>query len=324
MEKKKSYLLLTVGAIILIASLIYTVIQHNTTYAESLKASDEITALDEKIKAEESKIREALAQELDEGAELTDEQKKSSEIWVNLNAQKAEQKEIKAEKEKGYSFGLAVVFLAVLLTVKGIYNALIGKKRNDKYTIQYLTMTGLMAGLCFIGFFWLKIDIVIPFSTEKSAFHLGNVFCVLGALLLGGYWGGMAGAIGMTIGDFLAGYVTSAPKTFFLKLMIGLIVGFVAHKLLKISKESDNKKLIAKTVLACVAGLGFNVIAEPVVGYFYKTYLLGVPQDLAKTLAKLNVLTTSVNAVVAVIIATVLYRALKPAMKKAGLAQIED
>ena len=42
---------------------------------------------------------------------------------------------------------------------------------------------------------------------------------VLAALLLGGYWGGLAGAVGMTIADLTTSYVTSAPKTFFLKLV---------------------------------------------------------------------------------------------------------
>ena len=41
------------------------------------------------------------------------------------------------------------------------------------------------------------------------------------------------------------------------------------------------------TVLACACGMGFNVVADPLVGYFYKTYLLGVPQDIASALAKM-------------------------------------
>ena len=65
--------------------------------------------------------------------------------------------------------------------------------------------------------------------------------------------------------------------------------------------------------------MAFNIVADPVVGYFYKTYLLGVPQDLAKTLAKIGAITTSVNAVIAVIVASIIYRALRPAMKKLNM-----
>ena len=42
-----------------------------------------------------------------------------------------------------------------------------------------------------------------------------------------GFWGCMAGAVGLSIADLTSAYVTSAPKTFLLKLCIGLITGFV-------------------------------------------------------------------------------------------------
>ncbi|MBR6322608.1 MAG: ECF transporter S component [Lachnospiraceae bacterium] len=182
--------------------------------------------------------------------------------------------------------------------------------------IKILTMTAMMAALCYIAFAFFKIDIPVPGSLEKTAFHLGNTFCVLTALLLGGIWGGLAGAIGMTIADLLSGYVTSAPKTFLLKLCIGLITGFVAHKLLKIDKETDRKKVLWKSAVAASAGMLFNVIADPVVGYFYKRYLFGLQQDLAKALAKISAVTTLVNAVLAVILATVFYLALRPVIRR--------
>mgnify|MGYP000624009510 CR=1 FL=1 len=62
---------------------------------------------------------------------------------------------------------------------------------------------------------------------------------MLGALILGGFYGGLGGAIGMTIGDlFDPVYVIYAPKTFILKLCIGLITGFVAHRLGHIDESS--------------------------------------------------------------------------------------
>ncbi len=219
--------------------------------------------------------------------------------------------------ERPYCFSLVALFLGILLAGKGIYNALVGVTPTQKVNTVKLAQAGLLAALCYIGFAFLKID--IPVGTEKTAFHFGNVFCVLAALLLGGYWGGMAGAIGMTIGDLTTSYVTSAPKTFLLKLLIGFIVGLVAHKIFKVSQSHSSAYVAKVTVLASACAMGFNVIADPVVGYFYKTYLLGIPQDLAANLAKINLLTTSVNAVIAVIAATVFYLALRPALKKAGL-----
>lgn len=175
-----------------------------------------------------------------------------------------------------------------------------------------------MAALCYIGFAFFRID--IPVGSEKTAFHLGNVFCVLAALLIGGFWGGMAGAVGLSIADLTSGYVTSAPKTFLLKLCIGLVAGFVAHKIFHITKDEPKKVSTPLAVaLSCTAGMAFNVVADPVVGYFYKTYILGVPQDVAAIWAKMGAVTTLVNAVVAVIVATVFYLALRPALKRSNL-----
>lgn len=219
--------------------------------------------------------------------------------------------------ERPYSYALIAVFSGILLSIRGIYNATRGTLKRTKPDVKRLAAAGLMAALCYIGFAFFKID--IPVGPEKTAFHFGNVFCVLAALLLGGYWGGLAGAIGMTIGDLTTAYVTSAPKTFLLKLCIGLITGFFAHTVFRLDREHSKKYVTGATILSCVCGMGFNIVADPLVGYFYKMYLLGVPQDISAALAKISTLTTAVNAAVAVIAASVFYLALRPALRKAGL-----
>lgn len=294
MEKKKSYGLLLIGSILLIAGIIFTVYSYNTSYQKSMATG---TALSE-VKAQLKTMEEGAA----------------------ADALKLRQTELSAEKlaqERPYSYSLTLVFLSMLLTVKGIYNATAGISKTSRVDVKRLAQAGLLAALCYIGFAFFKID--IPVGPEKTAFHFGNVFCVLAALLLGGYWGGLAGAIGMTIGDLTTAYVTSAPKTFLLKLCIGLIVGLVAHKLCHLSQDHDAKYITRVTILSCICGMAFNVVADPVVGYFYKTYLLGVPQDISAALAKIATGTTAVNAVVAVIAASVFYLALRPALKRSGL-----
>ncbi len=192
-----------------------------------------------------------------------------------------------------------------------------GTTKNSR-SLRKLCMAALFAALCYIGFTYCKID--IPVGAEKTAFHLGNVFCVLAALFLGGFWGGMSGAIGMTIADLTTAYVTSAPKTFVLKLCIGLVVGLLAHKVFRISREQERKvSLPVATVISCTGGMVFNMVADPVVGYFYKTYVLGVPQEAASIWAKMGAVTTSVNAVVAIIAASIFYLALRPALKRSKL-----
>lgn len=215
-----------------------------------------------------------------------------------------------------YALSLITATLGLITTTSGIHS-LSAPKTIEKLDTKTLAQAALCAALCYIGFTFFKID--IPVGTEKTAIHFGNIFCVLAALLIGGFWGGMAGAVGMTIADLTTAYVTSAPKTFVLKFCIGLIVGLIAHKIGKLSEEHDKKYITLTTIGAAAAGMLFNVIADPLVGYFYKTYLLGIPQDIAKVWAKIGTATTAVNAVTTVLIASILYIALRPALKKADL-----
>lgn len=191
------------------------------------------------------------------------------------------------------------------------------ERRNE--TVIKLAQTALMAALCYVAFAYLKINIPMP-GGDATALHIGNAFCVLGALILGGWYGGLAGAVGMTIADLMDPvYITGAPKTFVLKLCIGLIVGLVAHRIAKINESTDRKYVLRWSVIASVAGLGFNVIADPIVGYFYKMYILGQPQEMAEMLAKWSTASTVVNAVVSTILVGVLYNALRPVLLKSGL-----
>ena len=211
-----------------------------------------------------------------------------------------------------FAAGLILTVLGIVLSI----TALLPKRKPTE--TKTLVLAAMFAALCYVGFAVFKID--IPVGSEKTAFHLGNVFCVLAALMIGPFWGGMSGAVGLTLADLMTGYVTSAPKTFVLKLGIGLITGLVAHTLFRISRERSRKVPVPiATVLSCIAGMGFNVVADPVAGYFYKTYIMGVPQDVATVWAKMGAMTTFVNAVIAVIAASVLYLALRPALNKTRL-----
>lgn len=295
MKKQKSYVALVLALVLLAASLILSFIAYRNSYQESVQIGKQLTEVKNTIK------------EIEAGTASGDPE-----------ALKATGSQLSADKlaaEKPYSYGLVGVFFSLFLLAKGIYDAVIGKACAKKVDINRLAQAGLLAALSYVGFAFFKIDVPLG----NTAFHFGNVFCVLAALLLGGYWGGLAGALGMTIGDLTTQYVTSAPKTFLLKFCIAAIVGFVAHKLFKLDQEHDVKYTSIATVVSCICGMAFNVVADPLVGYFYKTYLLGVPQDLAKALAKIATLTTSVNAVLAVIFASIFYLALRPALKKAGL-----
>ena len=146
--------------------------------------------------------------------------------------------------------------------------------------LMKIVLCGLIAALSYVVFTFLQIKISLP-GGDQTSIHLGNAVCVLGALLLGGLWGGIGGALG------------------------------------RISKTEDTKHIFLYTLLASIAGLLFNVIFDPLVGYFYKLLILGKPA--AELTLAWNIASTSINAITSVIVSTALYMALRPAMKKAHL-----
>ncbi len=187
--------------------------------------------------------------------------------------------------------------------------------RNEK--VQKIVFIGLIAALSYVVFTFLQIKITLP-GGDATSIHLGNAVCVLGALLLGGVYGGLGGALGMTIGDLLDPiYVVYAPKTFILKLGIGIITGIIAHKLGHVSTETESKKVFKWTLLAAIGGLLFNVIFDPLVGYYYKLLILGKPA--ADITLAWNIAATSINAVTSTILSVSVYMALRPALKKSGM-----
>ncbi len=190
-------------------------------------------------------------------------------------------------------------------------------QKNQK--VYKIVLTALLAALCYVAFTFLKIP-VPTFGGDYVALHIGNAFCVLAALLLGGVYGGLAGSLGMTVADLLDPvYITSAPKTFVLKLCIGLVAGFVAHRVAHITKEHNARYVFRWTVAASVCGLGFNVVMDPIVGYFYKNYVLGIQSDAAKIMSTWAAGVTFINAVAGTVVVVVVYMAVRPVLKAAGL-----
>ena len=186
-----------------------------------------------------------------------------------------------------------------------------------KESFQKLVLTGVFAALSYVVFTFLQIKIPLP-GGDATSIHLGNAVCVLGALILGGLWGGIGGSIGMTIGDlFDPVYVVYAPKTFILKLCIGLITGLIAHHFGHITYQTDKKKIARIAALAALGGLIFNTIFDPLVGYFYKLLILGKPA--AELTLAWNITATAINTVISTIVSVLVYMALLPALKKSGL-----
>lgn len=184
---------------------------------------------------------------------------------------------------------------------------------------QKLALAGLFAALSYVVFTFLQFKISLG-GADATSIHLGNAVVVLGALLLGGPLGGLAGAVGMAIGDLMDPiYIVYVPKTLVLKLGIGLITGFVAHTLGHIRERRERRSQMRWATAAAVAGLGFNCVFDPLVGYWYKRILLG--KSAAELTLAWNIGATALNAVLSTVAAVLVYLTLRPALERSGLLE---
>ena len=174
-----------------------------------------------------------------------------------------------------------------------------------------VVIMALFTALCYVG---TLLNIPFSIGGAKTMIHFGNIFCVLAALTIGGVKGGICGSIGMGLYDlFSPGYQLYVPQTVILKFGIGLICGVVYHK-----TKDKIKNQYLRILLSAAAGMLFNVIFDPIASFLTSNFIMGITKDVSTIIASWSAATTLVNAVIAVIVASVLFAALKPALEKSG------
>jgi len=180
-------------------------------------------------------------------------------------------------------------------------------------SVYKLSAIGLMAALVFAS---SNISINIPTILGISRIHLGNAFCLLSGLLLGGVSGGLAAGIGSCFLDRTNPlYISSAPFTFAFKFLLAFVAGTIAHGA---GRRADSTKC---NLAACICGsltyvvlyLGKNFLSDTL---FLRTELATALIDLGQKAA-----TSLTNAAIAVVIALPLWTAIRTAIVKTPLAE---
>ena len=194
----------------------------------------------------------------------------------------------------------------LLLFVVAALALLIAALTKTKFTVQKISIIGIMAALSFVAYEFFRIPNV--FGTGSS-FHLGNTFTALTAMLLDGVSGGLAGDPGYAI------------TTFILKFIIGLVCGAVSHKVIHLRTFPTGNKLkyVAAVTASAFSGLLVNVFTDPFIGYFRNLYIFGQPAEFVSVVTKIASGVTLVNSLLSTVCAVVLYIALRPALEKAHL-----
>ena len=180
-----------------------------------------------------------------------------------------------------------------------------------KITTYDIVITALFAAICYVATNF-RIDISTPLG--KTMIHCGNVFCLLSAMLMGGLRGGIADATGLTLFDLTGGWATSAPSTFVMRFVMGLVCGSISTAGRKKEKRTLWMIISAVTGMATyvVLYLSYSFLKGIVLGNAVGTVLVDVASKAA----------TSVPAgCVSVVVAVVLYPFFYKALTAAGYYQ---
>ena len=153
---------------------------------------------------------------------------------------------------------------------------------------------------------------LIAFPLLGSKVRLANSVSLLGALLLGATPGGLAAGLGSLIYDIQTGYGAEGIITFVSKFAMAWVCGAVAFS--GEHKADDHRR----NVLACTAGAWTYVALYMLKTYIFQRFVYGYPIDAVWATAASKFPASAINAVAAMVIAPVLYTALRPALKSTG------
>src|SRR5574344_2065781 len=114
--------------------------------------------------------------------------------------------------------------------------------KNKTGQIRTMVTVGLMAALVFI-FTYIRIEIPVSITGGKTMLHLGNVMCILSALLFGKWKGGLAAGIGSMFFDlFDPMFLPECWITFIMKFAMAFVAGLIAYGFMKPSNGEKQVK----------------------------------------------------------------------------------
>ena len=182
-------------------------------------------------------------------------------------------------------------------------------ERTSSASTRKIVFTALMAALTVAGSA-LRITIPVDIAGTTS-FHLGNIMCALGGILLGPWYGALAAGLGSAIYDMMNPlYISEAWITFLTKAAYGLAAGLV----IRCGKQPWT---YARASAATVAGALTYAVLYLAKTCFYSGMLLkGLPLEAAALTVVTKLPATTFNMVVAIVFAPMLAVSIRRALEK--------
>lgn len=179
---------------------------------------------------------------------------------------------------------------------------------DRKFSTFKVAFVGAMAAVvCVVTLFRF------PFLGSKV--HFANAMCLLAGLLFGPIYGGLSAGFGSALYDgLLGGYsVDQVLITFASKFVMAWLCAKIAY-----ARNPKAEKHV-QNVVACIAGALSYVVLYMLKTLVYQHFVGGIPLDATFVVMGSKLPASLINALFAMIAAPILYTALRPALKRAGI-----
>ena len=167
---------------------------------------------------------------------------------------------------------------------------------RSSVTTRQLVMAAMFAALTLIATFVIRIQ-----TPAFGYIHLGDVFVLLGGIVMGPVLGAAAAGLGSALADLFGGYAIFAPGTLVTKFLTAFVCALLYGKLKKRGKMSQTVSLI-------LAGLVGEAIM--VAGYFlYNTLIIASALTLSVAEIPFNIVQGASGIILSAVLAPVFIRA---------------
>lgn len=177
-------------------------------------------------------------------------------------------------------------------------------KQQRKLTIRDIIFIGILAALCVIA-----TTVKIPLPTGGMV-HLGSACLFTIAILFGGVYAGLSGAIGSAFFDLLMGFSPYTIWSFFIKGIAGLIGGWIARGLWPEQSPDLNFKAKNYWLIRAVVGL-VAAAAWTLGGYILAWWQVSGSLAIALGNSPSSLLTSGIGILVALLLSAKLRKMIR-------------
>lgn len=197
--------------------------------------------------------------------------------------------------------------------------------KKPLFTVYDMTAIGVMAAIVFVLTYFVRIP--IPTPAGETNLKIANAFCLLAGILFGGTRGGLAAGFGSMLFDLLnPKYIASAPFTLINFFIMAFVCGIIANrkgKPLALPRIIGGSAAGAFSYVALY--IGKSVLERTLETTGFTSLLFSATGAEAFNAAVVScvpkMITSSINAVIAIIIASLIAPALKAALTRIGFYQ---